>query len=738
MGLQFAEHPSLELSRPGLASKSCTSDSLDLSPGDEPPELDERNLDNSYKPLEPHDASASDHDQPGLEPTKPALMSSIRDLDWHSFGADDQLPEIDARNLVKGSDAPEFYDTSIFAQPGLELLLPSDNMHGAWSDRFSQYGMPETGSGFQGDSHRSETTTSYAHDMALTGSAAVRNATELIATLDGTTTKEKGFALLNYHQPRQVEVDDERMKRKWKSFKGVLGGSKRLSQSVPIKYSDVALTAALEEAAVSGSLPLVEFCLSQGSDINYTSPLGRNKDGSAIKDPNKPRNRALTNAIEQNHVAVVQYMVTKCDQTALNLGLLTAIRDSNITIAKILLSKGADVNYVTHLGKECAFTRAIYNSTSRSELLDILYGSQNLKVDVLARGKAPLATLLMESPDDALRLLRAGADVNLVGEDGRGPLHVASEKEDVRWVQLLLENGAKVSAASKSGDTPLGLASTKGNVKIIEMLTAKEANREDVNNSFNIAAREGHLEALILLMEKGAEISSGSVIEASKRGQMECLRYLIHHGGDFDNGSLHMAVEHGSWEAVQLHLELGADMFTCAIGKHHKARIKGLESKRHSFLPHLIGCPNQDAGYISVLADLQAGLPKPDTGFLMDAIIYLQADILIWILCNTPEERSKINVMAFYDEKGLLISKGGSQNRFLNATTWVEEMIKIRSTTIKDGKIDEKLLAVQTVLLRFGGKAGQLVCRGADLRPKCRSSIVAQKLCLATLDSQDS
>ncbi len=95
------------------------------------------------------------------------------------------------------------------------------------------------------------------------------------------------------------------MKRKWKSLKGLLGGSKRSSHSGSIRYSDVALTAALEEAALSGSLPLVEFCLSQGSDVNYTSPLGRDKDGSYVKGLKKPRNRALTNAIEQGHVVVV-------------------------------------------------------------------------------------------------------------------------------------------------------------------------------------------------------------------------------------------------------------------------------------------------------------------------------------------------------------------------------------------------------------------------------------------------
>jgi ankyrin repeat protein len=53
-------------------------------------------------------------------------------------------------------------------------------------------------------------------------------------------------------------------------------------------------------------------------------------------------------------------------------------------------------------------------------------------------------------------LLERGADVNArASDDGRTPLHLASENGALEVVRLLLEHGANVEAVNIRGNTPL-------------------------------------------------------------------------------------------------------------------------------------------------------------------------------------------------------------------------------------------------------------------------------------------
>jgi hypothetical protein len=177
---------------------------------------------------------------------------------------------------------------------------------------------------------------------------------------------------------------------------------------------------------------------------------------------------------------------------------------------------------------------------------------------------------------------------------------------------------------------------------------------------------------------------------------MHCLRYLVECGADFSDGSLHMAVEHGMWEAVELHLELGADMFTCATGIQYNFRTKGLGSKKHSVLPHLLNCPNRNAAYRAVLEKLRSQLSQLDPDFLIDAVIYLDDDILKWTLRNFPRERDRINTLVF----------ALGYPHLCSLLWWVDVKLGLRSYRVhQESKYKAGLLAVKAVLLSFGAKS---------------------------------
>ena len=77
------------------------------------------------------------------------------------------------------------------------------------------------------------------------------------------------------------------------------------------------------------------------------------------------------------------------------------------------------------------------------------------------------------------RLIKAGADVNVINKYGVTPMFIASQNGYLEIVDLLLEAGADVNTAHKeSGLTPLWIAAQQGHSEIIRRLLKAGA---DVN-----------------------------------------------------------------------------------------------------------------------------------------------------------------------------------------------------------------------------------------------------------------
>jgi ankyrin repeat protein len=80
-----------------------------------------------------------------------------------------------------------------------------------------------------------------------------------------------------------------------------------------------------------------------------------------------------------------------------------------------------------------------------------------------AAERTPLTCLAEVRSADALSccvdlLCRAGADVEAVDGDGYRPLHLAAERGNTKYAQLLLDRGADVDAIDRRGCTPLVIA----------------------------------------------------------------------------------------------------------------------------------------------------------------------------------------------------------------------------------------------------------------------------------------
>ncbi len=122
----------------------------------------------------------------------------------------------------------------------------------------------------------------------------------------------------------------------------------------------------------------------------------------------------------------------------------------------------------------------------------------------------PLQWALFADQLDVIRLLlQRGADPNVEGFMGT-PLEEAALNGDTELVKLLLDHDADLNGSA--GSTPLYRATQKGNLKIIELLLAKgadpDATAADGMTPLHEAARKGDLEAVQTLVDHGADVNA--------------------------------------------------------------------------------------------------------------------------------------------------------------------------------------------------------------------------------------
>lgn len=192
------------------------------------------------------------------------------------------------------------------------------------------------------------------------------------------------------------------------------------------------------------------------------------------------------------------------------------------------------------------------------------------------RGHFDMVTLLLER----------GAKINDKDADNYRPIHHAADRmrlkdslgkleEKMNIAKLLIKNGARINVHSLGQHhTPLDLAAREGDLEMVELLVENGAN---VNNHkpLHLASKKGYLEIVTYLVEHGANLNEpdieigddGADIETFvEEGRNSLQEYRVdvpnlnEPGIEIGPSPLHEAVRGGHFDVVEYLVEQGADI----------------------------------------------------------------------------------------------------------------------------------------------------------------------------------
>jgi ankyrin repeat protein len=175
-------------------------------------------------------------------------------------------------------------------------------------------------------------------------------------------------------------------------------------------------------------------------------------------------------------------------------------------------------------------------------------------------------------------LLDEGASLEKPSTKNAFPIHAAVRTGHVEMVKLLLDYGASIETLDKDGRSALGCAALEGCSEYsdwrekVNLLVDRGAKFEAANmvSPLYLAAIEGHVEMVHLLLAKGATVDAEShgwspLVAAASRGHLDAAKVLLANGAKVDAYStthwspLLAAASHGCVEMVKFLLNVGAN-----------------------------------------------------------------------------------------------------------------------------------------------------------------------------------
>lgn len=129
--------------------------------------------------------------------------------------------------------------------------------------------------------------------------------------------------------------------------------------------------------------------------------------------------------------------------------------------------------------------------------------------------KTPLHYAAVAGDDVSVTMLvKANANIDAVDKWGESPLHMAAIcRNGSAVVRVLVDHGADPVRCTTGGNTPLHFAAKSGTLETMKILLSQQTVKDDINarnrqmaTPLHLAAFEGHIDAVSLLIDAGADV----------------------------------------------------------------------------------------------------------------------------------------------------------------------------------------------------------------------------------------
>jgi len=204
-----------------------------------------------------------------------------------------------------------------------------------------------------------------------------------------------------------------------------------------------------------------------------------------------------------------------------------AAYNNDIEMVKFLIKEGADI-YFSDKSGQLALDYA--KEKNYLEIIKILQDRELLDLELIDKIKN-------RDFKASLHLLKQGASINILDEEGFSPLHYASYNGDIRTIEILLENGADVQLQDADGLDALGNAREGGNQTAIALLE-DYIKQKEIDNILIEAVKSKNSEKAKILLLDGADINAEDKLGftplhwAIINGDIEMVKFLLKEDAD--------------------------------------------------------------------------------------------------------------------------------------------------------------------------------------------------------------